>query len=87
MGTLCLMSCTLFSLFCTLSRNVKKQKMFQFGSTLHYGIDYTMNGWPKAHFEKNIKPGFNEDFHNYQVRRGSCLPCELLLGGLLLCVS
>jgi hypothetical protein len=34
---------------------------------LHYGVDYTMNGWPKAHFEKNIKPGFDEDFHTYQV--------------------
>lgn len=39
----------------------------QFGSTLHYGIDYTMNGWPKAHFEKNSVPGFNEDFHTYSV--------------------
>jgi hypothetical protein len=28
-----------------------------------------MNGWPKAHFEKNIKPGFDEDFHTYQVNK------------------
>jgi hypothetical protein len=26
-----------------------------------------MNGWPKAHFDRNAKPGYNEDFHNYQV--------------------
>jgi hypothetical protein len=38
---------------------------------LHYGIDYTMNGWPKAHFEKNSVPGFNEDFHTYSVNKGS----------------
>jgi hypothetical protein len=28
-----------------------------------------MNGRPKAHFEKNSKPGFNEDFHTYQVNK------------------
>lgn len=39
----------------------------QAGSTLHYGGGYPMNGWPKAHVEKQNSAGFNSDFHNYQV--------------------
>lgn len=41
----------------------------QVGGTLHYGVDYTMNGWPKAHYDKNTAPGqgWNKDFHRYQV--------------------
>jgi len=41
----------------------------QVGGTLHYGVDYTMNGWPKAHYDKNTAPGqgWNTDFHRYQV--------------------
>ena len=26
-----------------------------------------MNGWPKAHVEKQNSAGFHSDFHNYQV--------------------
>ena len=41
----------------------------QYGSTLHYGIDYILNEWPKAHFDRNTAPGqgYNNDFHRYQV--------------------
>ena len=42
----------------------------QFGSTLHYGVDYTMNGYEFASTHANSPPGqgFNQDFHRYQVQ-------------------
>lgn len=41
----------------------------QFGATLHYGIDYNMNGWPKAHFDSNTPAGqpWSNDFHVYEM--------------------
>ncbi|CAD7089077.1 unnamed protein product [Hermetia illucens] len=41
----------------------------QVGATMHFGPDYTANGWPTAHFERNsgAGQGFNNDFHRYQV--------------------
>ncbi|CAG7835655.1 unnamed protein product [Allacma fusca] len=39
----------------------------QVGSTLHYGPFFPMNGWDKAHFEKNLlkDQGFDKNFHEY----------------------
>ena len=39
-------------------------------STLHYGVDYIINGWPHAHVEKNSPAGngFHKDFHTYGVK-------------------
>jgi len=39
----------------------------QTGSTLHYGVDYFTNGWPKAHWAKNDATGFDADFHLFQT--------------------
>jgi len=41
----------------------------QYGATLHYGVDYVLNGWPKAHFDKNTVPGapWSNDFYRYQL--------------------
>ncbi len=39
----------------------------QYGATLHYGIDYVMNGWSKAHFDKQNSAGWSNDFHVYGV--------------------
>lgn len=41
----------------------------QMGSTLHYGPDPSLNGWPQAHFSRNTAPGqgWNNDFHRYQM--------------------
>jgi hypothetical protein len=41
----------------------------QVGNTLHYGVDYIMNGWPKATFATNTAPGapWSDDFHRYQL--------------------
>lgn len=41
----------------------------QMGSTLHFGPDPNMNGWPTAHFSRNTAPGngWNNDFHRYQM--------------------
>ena len=36
----------------------------QIGSTLHYGPNPSLNGWPHAHFSKNLMGrNFNDDFH------------------------
>ena len=37
-------------------------------STLHFGPFWPLNGYEKAHFEKNTAPGqgFEQDFHLYQ---------------------
>jgi len=41
----------------------------QVGQTLHYGGGGSLNGWPKAHCDKNTAPGegFNTDFHTFGV--------------------
>ena len=39
----------------------------QFGSTLHFGVDYVINGMQYAHLEKNDPSGFNNYFHTYSV--------------------
>jgi beta-glucanase (GH16 family) len=49
----------------------------QYGSTLHYGVDYIINGWPKAHVDKNTAAGqgYDKDFHTYgvNIRKGPIL--------------
>jgi len=41
----------------------------QYGSTLHFGVDYIINGQQYTHVQKNTAPGqgFNADFHTYGV--------------------
>ena len=39
----------------------------QFGSTLHFGMDYVINGMQYAHLEKNDPSGLNSNFHTYSV--------------------
>lgn len=41
----------------------------QYGSTLHFGVDYIINGQKYAHADKNTPAGngFNVDFHTYGV--------------------
>ncbi|KAG5868025.1 hypothetical protein JTB14_026666 [Gonioctena quinquepunctata] len=39
----------------------------QVGSTLHWGPNPNYNRWPYTHFEKNTNPGFDEQFHRYQL--------------------
>lgn len=39
----------------------------QVGSTLHFGPQSGVNGWPTAHRTKNRVPGWNEDFHLYKL--------------------
>lgn len=40
-----------------------------FGSTLHFGPDYTQDAWLSASYSKNSPPGrgFDKDFHRYQL--------------------
>lgn len=42
----------------------------QFGSTMHFGPRWDVNGWPTAHYTNNTAPGvgFNSAFHNYRLR-------------------
>ena len=39
----------------------------QAGSTLHFGPQWDINGWDKAHYVKNKLPPYNEDFHIYKM--------------------
>ncbi|KAG5868028.1 hypothetical protein JTB14_026669 [Gonioctena quinquepunctata] len=39
----------------------------QVGNTLHWGPNPNYNRWPYTHFEKNVNPGFDEQFHRYQL--------------------
>lgn len=39
----------------------------QTASTLHFGPSSEFNGFRTAHAEKNIKPGFNADFHLFKL--------------------
>lgn len=39
----------------------------QTGSTMHFGPDYYLNGWPTSHATMNRSPGFDTDFHNYKM--------------------
>jgi beta-glucanase (GH16 family) len=39
----------------------------QFASTLHFGPDANHNGFMHAHYEKNNRPGFDRNFHNYKL--------------------
>lgn len=41
----------------------------QFGSTLHFGPAWNINGWSTAHYTKNTAPGqgLNTGFHKYQM--------------------
>lgn len=39
----------------------------QVGSTLHFGPQWNINGWPTAHHTFNQAPGFNEQFHLYKL--------------------
>ncbi len=38
--------------------------------TLFLGKDYTMNGWPNAHFDKNMDEPFCYDYHKFGVSIG-----------------
>lgn len=46
------------------STNVGTEQM---GSTLHFGPQWDINGWPSAHYTMNRSPGFNEGFHVYKL--------------------
>lgn len=39
----------------------------QISDTLHWGPDRNHNKFMKTHFERNLKDGYNSDFHNYQL--------------------
>lgn len=39
----------------------------QMGSTMHFGPQWNINGWPTAHFSKNRTPGFDSNFHVYKM--------------------
>ncbi|CRK95822.1 CLUMA_CG009274, isoform A [Clunio marinus] len=39
----------------------------QAGSTMHFGPDWTLNGWPTAHYTQNRSPGFDANFHVYKL--------------------
>lgn len=39
----------------------------QFGSTLHFGPRWDVNGYETAHYSKNQSPGFNDGFHVYKL--------------------
>lgn len=39
----------------------------QFGSTLHFGPQWDVNGFMTSHYSKNNNPGYNEGFHNYKL--------------------
>ena len=39
----------------------------QFGSTMHFGPRWDINGWQTAHYDRNRQPGYNQDFHTYKM--------------------
>lgn len=39
----------------------------QFGSTMHFGPQWDINGWPTAHYSRNQNPGFDSNFHVYKM--------------------
>lgn len=36
-------------------------------STLHFGPRWDLNGFRETNFKRNIDPGYNEDFHKFQM--------------------